>query len=309
MHVLLLGHTGFLGKNILKYCLSKKITVTRISSKECDLKNYNEVFKCFKELKEIDLILNCAANVGSVHYVTKHAAEVITENSLISINIYKATQKYHSLATIVNPLGNCAYPSTSTLQKEDEWLNGEVHKSVFAFGNFKRFLYYLSKSYKMEYDLKSINLIYPNIFGPGDSNDPHKVHALNGMIIRMLEAQRKNEETFEVWGTGKPIREWLYIDDACKTIVDAFEILNESIEPINIAQGKGYSISETAQLIAKGVGFKGEIVFNNRYQDGDPIKILDNTLFSQRFNNHKFVDHYQGIIKTINYYKNKYYNY
>jgi len=304
MHILLLGHTGFLGKNISRYCLDKDFKVTKISSKECDLKNYNEVFECFKELKGIDLILNCAANVGSVHYVTKHAAEVFTENSLISINVYKAMQRYHSDSTIVNPLGNCAYPSNSNLQKEEEWLNGEVHQSVFAFGNYKRFLYYLSKSYKIEYDIKSINLIYPNMYGPGDSNDPHKVHALNGMIIRMLESKRKNEKTFEVWGTGKPIREWLYIDDACKTIIESFNKLKESIEPINIAQGKGYSIEETAQLIAKGVGFRGEIVFNDNYQDGDPIKIMDNKLFNKIFTNHKFEDHYQGIIKTINYYKN-----
>ena len=306
MHILLLGHTGFLGKNILKYSIERDFKVTQISSKECDLKNYNEVFECFKELKGIDLIINCAANVGSVHYVTKHAADVITENSLISINIYKAAQKYLANSTIINPLGNCAYPAHSTLQKEKEWLNGEVHQSVFAFGNFKRFLYYLSKSYKIEYNVKTINLIYPNIYGPGDSDDPNKVHALNGMIIRMLEASRNDEKTFEVWGTGKPIREWLYIDDASKTIFESFNILNESIEPINIAQGKGYSIAETAQLIAKGIGFKGKIVFNDSYQDGDPIKILDNTLFKKMFKDHKFEDHYRGIIKTINYYKNKY---
>ena len=201
MRFLILGHTGFVGKNLFKYLSNRGHHVVGISRKQCDLRVYPEVNQKFKEAAsgfgEFDAIFNCAANVGSVHYVTAKAADVISDNSLMALNMYKAVLQNFPTAIVVNPLSNCSYVNGTEIQDEEKWLDGDVHPSVFSFGNFKRVLYYISKCYKMQHNIKSINLMFPGIYGPGDSTDPNKVHALNGMIIRMLDAVKKKDEEFE----------------------------------------------------------------------------------------------------------------
>ena len=145
--------------------------------------------------------------------------------------------------------------------------------------------------------------MFSGIYGPGDSTDPNKVHALNGMIIRMLESMDAKHDSFEIWGTGKPVREWIYIDDVCKIMLQSLSCDSEMIEPLNIAQGKGFSIAETAGCISKSTGFEGELTFNTKYQDGAPIKILSDDRFKEVFPNYKYHNHQAGIDKTVEYYK------
>jgi len=306
MRFLVLGHTGFVGKNLFKYLSNLGHNVAGLSSEQCDLRNYSEVNQKFKEASngygEFDAIFNCAANVGSVHYVTARAADVISDNSLMALNMYKAVLENFPTTTVVNPLSNCSYVNGTEIQNEEKWLDGDVHPSVFSFGNFKRVLYYISKCYKMQHNIKSINLMFPGIYGPGDSTDPNKVHALNGMIIRMLDAVKNQDEEFEIWGTGKPIREWIYIDDVCKILINSLN-LDEVIEPVNIAQGKGFTIAETAACISTAIGYEGELTFNTDYQDGAPIKILEMGKFKDMFKNYVFYNHQEGVSQTVQYYK------
>tara|TARA_R110002020_G_scaffold314362_2_gene529550 strand:+ start:1051 stop:1983 length:933 start_codon:yes stop_codon:yes gene_type:complete len=306
MRFLILGHTGFVGKNLFKYLNNRGYHVVGISREQCDLRVYPEVNQKFKEVAsrfgEFDAIFNCAANVGSVHYVTAKAADVISDNSLMALNMYKAVLQNFPAAIVVNPLSNCSYVDGTEIQDEEKWLDGDVHPSVFSFGNFKRVLYYISKCYKTQYNIKSINLMFSGIYGPGDSTNPNKVHALNGMIIRMLDAVKKKDEEFEIWGTGKPVREWIYIDDVCKILLNSLNT-KEIIEPINIAQGNGFTIAETAACISKAIGYEGKLTFNTKYQDGAPIKILGMGKFKNLFKDYIFYNHQEGVNHTVEYYK------
>jgi GDP-L-fucose synthase len=128
------------------------------------------------------------------------------------------------------------------------------------------------------------------------------VHALNGMIIRMLDAVKKKDEEFEIWGTGKPVREWIYIDDVCKILLNSLNT-KEIIEPINIAQGNGFTIAETAACISKAIGYEGKLTFNTKYQDGAPIKILGMGKFKNLFKDYIFYNHQEGVNHTVEYYK------
>jgi GDP-L-fucose synthase len=112
----------------------------------------------------------------------------------------------------------------------------------------------------------------------------------------MLQAKQRDDKTFEVWGSGKPIREWIYSEDFASLLL-SFTEKEEHIEPVNMAQGKGYSIKETAEIIKKIIGFEGEIVFNTAYPDGDPVKIMGNPI------DFKFTDHEEAIGRTVKYYK------
>lgn len=306
LKILVLGGSGFVGKNVLSHlATTPEHTVISASRKESvDISNY-EVFKEFLQKTRPDVIINCAAHVGSLHYVTTYAADVISDNIQMSLNIYKAVAAVCPQTKIINPLSNCSYPGTSDIQLEAEWWNGEVHDSVFSYGNSKRFLYVISKCYEKQYGIKTANFLIPNTFGPGDATDPNKTHALNGMIIRMLEAQKRQDSTFEIWGTGNPVREWAYIDDVVQILIAGITTSENLVYPINLAQNKGYTIKQSAEFIAEAVGFKGSLLFNTKYADGAPVKILDDQKFRKIFPDFSFFDHKQGIKNTVEYYRSQ----
>ena len=118
----------------------------------------------------------------------------------------------------------------------------------------------------------------------------------------MLEAKSKGDNEFVVWGTGSPIREWAYIDDFVEVLVRCLKI--EGMEfPVNMGQGNGYSIKESAELIRKACNFEGKIVFDTNYKDGDPVKIVDGNKFDKTFENFEFYNHFEGILNTVKYYE------
>lgn len=302
MKVLILGSTGFIGKNLKKRLINDNFDVyTAERSSGIDVRDYSQIYTIINKIRP-KVIYNLASHGGSVHYVRTKAADVYHDNVQMALNLYKAVHEIDKDIKIIQPFSNCSYPGTSNLQKEEEWLDGDVHPSVFSFGNSKRSIFYLSKCYKEQYDIRSVNVLFPNTYGPGDSEDPNHTHALNGMIIRMLAAKENGDEEFVVWGTGSPIREWAYIDDFIEVLVRCLDI--EGLEyPVNMGQGKGYSIKESAELIKSACDFEGKITFDTSYRDGDPIKVVDGTKFNKVFKDFEFFDHYEGIIEAVKYYK------
>ena len=266
MKILVLGGHGFVGKHIVNVLNKMEHEVHPISWRDgIDLRDYTKTENCFKEINP-DVIINCAAHVGSLHYVKTYAADVFYDNAqIVALNVYNVAAKVCPDARIINPLVNCSYPGDSDIQREIDWWVNEVHESVFSYGNAKRFIYVISKCYNKQNGPKSINFLIPNTFGPGDSTDPNKTHALNGIIIRMIKAERNGDAEFEVWGTGSPVREWAYIDDVVNIIREGIYTKEDLIYPVNLAQNKGYSVKESAEMIADSVGFKGKLTFNAGY--------------------------------------------
>jgi GDP-L-fucose synthase len=302
MKIIILGGSGFIGKNLVnKLKETEHVVYIYSRSTGLDLTNIEQTKEIFRKIKP-DAIVNCAAHAGSLHYVTSYAATVVNDNMRMSLNIYQAVAECCPNARIINPLSNCSYPGDVNIHSEPDWWKGEVHSSVYSYGNSKRFIYVLACCYKIQYNIKTINFLVPNTFGPGDHINPNKCHAINGMMIRMINATKNNDKEFEIWGTGSPIREWGYVDDIVSFLIKGLTIEEDLIYPINIAQNKGYSIKESAGLIAKAIGFKGKLIFNIKYQDGAPIKILDDKKFRQLFPDYQFFDHKEGIKKTIEYY-------
>jgi GDP-L-fucose synthase len=301
--ILVLGGTGFLGQHVVKMLKEKEYEVFSISRKEgTDITKIGE-FKA--KLAEImpDAIINCAAHVGSVHYATQFAGDVIHDNMLIVLNIYDAVKEICPETKIINPISNCSYPGEANTHFEPDWEMGPVHDSVLAYASVRRMIYAFAESYRKQYQIKSVNWLIANAYGPGDYTDPNKVHAMNGIIIRLMKAQKNNDKTFEIWGTGKPIREWVYIEDVAKILVESLD-LNERVYPLNFAQNKAYSIAEIAEIAAKILEFDIEFVFNTKYADGAPFKILDDRQFREKYPDFKFTPIETGIRNTIEYYKN-----
>ena len=151
--------------------------------------------------------------------------------------------------------------------------------------------------------IKTTNFIIPNAYGPGDTLDPFKAHAINGMVIRLIKATRSNDPTFVIWGSGKPVREWAFVDDVSKLLILSINHDELLLDPINLGQGVGVSIFESAQTITEILNFEVEFSFDKSYQDGTPKKIMDGAKFKTTFPDFQFTDHRKGLEKTIKYYQ------
>jgi GDP-L-fucose synthase len=157
-------------------------------------------------------------------------------------------------------------------------------------------------AYKQARGFNSIHLVLPNLYGPGDHFDPIRSHALGALIQKVVDASRSGAETVEIWGTGRPIREWGFVSDAAEGIIRAMEKYDD-IEILNIGQGKGYSVTEIAEMIRDAVGWKGEFVYDPSKPDGAPKKILDVEKMKRVLGWEPRMDIRQGIRETVAWYQ------
>lgn len=308
-NILLLGATGFAGRNI-SLNLQAKQNVELIQSSRslgCDLLDAEQTRSLIARTRP-QFIINCAAHVGSLNYVTQMAADVIRDNSLMILNLYEALAKESPDSVLINPLANCAYPSQAVTFSEDEWMNGHLHRSVLSYGASKRLLWHVGESYAMQHGIKSIYLFVPNMYGPFDSTDPNKAHALDALISKFVKAGKKNEREIEIWGTGIAVREWLFAEDFARVLhlIISGQVSIGLDEPLNIGQNFGLSVRELAQLINSKFGNRFSIRWNHQMPDGSPRKVMDERRFKRVFGHFDFTPLELGIDKTIAYYQSIY---
>lgn len=303
MKILVIGGNGFVGKNVTAVLRRKGHEVSPMSRRNgLDLMDTSSVRTVLERIMP-DAIFNCAAHVGSVHYVMQNAAAVAHDNVQMALNLYKLVEQTCPQAHVVNPLSNCSYPGDADVHYEPDWWHGEVHHSVFAYANAKRFIYVLARCYQSQHKIRSSNILVPNAFGVGDHLDTNRTHAISGMIVRMIKARRERAPRFEVWGSGTPVREWGYIDDVTEIMSRVLDLDEDLVYPVNIAQNHGSAIRETAEAIRKAVGYNGELWFNTEYEDGAPRKVLDDRRFRELFPDFIFTEHEEAVRRTVAYYE------
>ena len=304
MRIIIFGGSGFLGSALAntyrKMGFEDVFQLSRINN--VDLTKLEVTTNTIKEYKP-DIIVNCTAYVGSVHYGMGHPAEIVYINSVMTLNLYKAIEESKIDVTVINPIPNCTYPSNADIQKEENWWDGSPHYSALSYASARRIIYPISLAFHQQHGIKSKNFLLCGLYGPGNHIDENRIHALDGLIVRMTRAKMNNDKLFEVWGTGKPVREWCFINDIAELICRGSFLEKEIIYPINIGQQKGYSISDTVDMIKKALSFKGKIYFNKEYEDGALKKILSNKNFKKIFPNYKFTHINDGIQLSVNYYK------
>ena len=299
------GGTGFLGKRIIKRLDEEKIPcITTSLSLGVDFRDYNQTEKYFLKEKP-DILINCAAYVGGILFGMEHEGEIYFNNTLINLNLFECARKF-GIKKIINPISNCSYPDIVQKDfKEDEWWNGPLHRSVLVYGFVKKATWVMSIAYKTQYDLNSINLLIPNMYGPGDHFNEIRSHALGALIMKISNARENNIDKVTVWGTGNPIREWLYVDDCVEAFMRSLKIGYEE-DPINIGQGIGISIKDLAFMIKEIVGYHGELIFDNSRPDGAPYKIMNSDRCRKIFDWCPDTELENGIRETVKwYYKNK----
>lgn len=295
------GGTGFLGKRVIKRLEEEGMNFAIASrSMGVEFRDKNQTEKFFGKERP-NVVINCAAYVGGIKFGLEHEGEIFYNNVLMNTNLIEYARKYN-VKRYINPISNCSYPNIVQKDfKEDEWWNGPLHPSVLVYGFVKKATWVQSYAYHRQYGMDFINFLVPNMYGPGDHFDEVRSHALGALIMKIVKAKEENLPEVIVWGTGKPIREWVYVDDCVEAFIRALEI-PPVLEPINIGQGVGISIADLAKTIKRIVGYKGKLVFDTSKPDGAPYKVMNVDKMKKIFNWTPPTKLEEGIKKTVDWY-------
>lgn len=305
--IAVLGGTGFVGRNMCAVLREAGITPAVTSlSRGVDLRDSVQAADYFAQTKP-SVIVNCAARVGSLNFVTQHAADVIVDNSRMIVSLYEAVARACPKALIINPIANCAYPNHDKDFVEDNWWDGHLHPSVLAYGVTRRHLWAVGRSFEMQHGIRSVSLLVPNMYGPHDSTDPNKTHALNALISKFVAAAHTTRRV-QVWGSGIAIREWLYAADFGRLVAEYIPNQRKYPlnEPINVAQNFGLSVRELVDLIASRFDVEFEITYDASRPDGAPRKVMDDRKFRKVFPDFQFTSLEAGIAETVKFYQSIY---
>lgn len=266
------GHRGLVGSAIVRNLEAKGYTnIICRTHKELDLTN-QEAVRNFFEIEKPEYVFLAAAKVGGINANNVYPADFIYENLMIQNNVIKAAHDFNVTKLLF--LGStCIYPKMAPQPiKEEYLLTGSLEETNEAYAVAKIAGLEMCKFFKRQYGDNFISCMPTNLYGPNDNFDLQSSHVMPALIRKFHEAKVKNEETVEVWGTGTPLREFLYVDD----MADACVFLMENYDGeqhVNIGTGVEVSIRELAETIKDVVGFDGELRFNTDMPDGTPRKL------------------------------------
>lgn len=266
------GHRGLVGSAIVRNLEAKgyKNIICR-THKELDLTN-QEAVRAFFEEEKPEYVFLAAAKVGGIHANNTYPADFIYDNLMIQNNVIKAAHDFKVKKLLF--LGStCIYPKMAPQPiKEEYLLTGSLEETNEAYAVAKIAGLEMCKFFKRQYGDNFISCMPTNLYGPNDNFDLKNSHVLPALIRKFHEAKINNSEVVEVWGTGNPLREFLYVDD----MADACVFLMENYDGeqhVNIGTGEEVSIRELAETVKEVVGFEGELVFNTDMPDGTPRKL------------------------------------
>jgi len=270
------GGDGFLGRHLVRRLEGYGARVFVPRKRDYDLTTLDAGLRCLLE-HPCDVLIHAAAYYGGIGINQSQPATLYYTNLVMGANLMEAARlakvgKFVAIGTA------CSYPGylDGSLKEDDLWA-GACHASVVNYGITKKMMAVQAQAYKKQYGLDSIHLILTNLYGPGDSYNPERSHVVAALVRKFVEADMAGASSIEVWGTGRPVREFLYVEDCADAIVLAAERYDDAATPLNIGTGVGTSIRELAETIHAVVGCKGRIAWDADRPDGAAMKVLDVT--------------------------------
>ena len=299
----MLGSNGLVGSSISKTLKDSDLVSDLILStrKQVNLFSFKETSNLISESSP-DIIINSAAKVGGIYANNTKRADFIIDNLKINLNVLESCIPNNKIK-IINLGSSCIYPLNATNPiKEKDFMNGSLEPTNSPYAMAKLSAIEIGRAMKSQYGHAIINLMPTNLYGPNDNFSEKESHVIPGLIKRMYEAKLNNQNEFHIWGTGKPLREFLYVDDLSKSIE---YIIRNNINDdlLNIGSGEEITIFDLARKIRNVVNFKGELVFDDSKPDGNPRKFLD----SSKINNYGWVPEVtlnEGLEKTFKWFIN-----
>ncbi len=302
-NILLTGGNGFLGRYVKEQLIQLKPRSILIpDSKKDDLRIVKNVKRL---LKDIDIVIHLAANVGGIEYNKNYPGTLFYENLIMGTQLMEEARKASVIKFVA--LGTiCAYPKFAPIpfKEEDIW-NGYPEETNAPYGLAKKMLLVQSQAYRAQFNFNSIYLLPVNLYGPGDNFNEKSSHVIPALIKKIELAKNNNIPVVEVWGTGNATREFLYVEDCARAIVLA-TARYESSEPVNLGAGFEISIKELALKIKKICNYKGELKFDAKMPDGQPRRMLDTKRAVKGFGFKAVTPFSTGLKNTVEWYKKNY---
>jgi len=281
LKVLLFGSKGLVGSSLAKTLKkSEKISELILSTRnDTDLFVFEETQKLIKE-KKPDVIINAAAKVGGIVANNSFRTQFIIENLKINMNILESAVPFPEIK-IINLGSSCIYPlNAQTPIKENQIMTGLLEPTNSPYSMAKLSAIEIGRAISSQYGHTILNLMPTNLYGPNDNFSENSSHVIPGFFSRMYLKKINNENDFSIWGTGKPLREFLYVDELSEAIEF---LLDKEVEHdlLNIGSGEEVSIKDLALKIKELVKYDGEIRYDLTKPDGNPRKLIDSTLINE----------------------------
>ena len=270
------GHTGMVGSAICKRLEHGGVIVLKKTSKELDLRDQLSTNNWLQESKP-DAVIIAAAKVGGIHANNTYPAEFIYDNLTIASNLIHSSYRV-GVKKLIFLGSSCIYPKFAEQPiQESSLLTSPLEPTNEAYAIAKIAALKLCQYYRKQYNVDYHSVMPCNLFGEGDNYHPDNSHVLPGLIRRFHEAKINNKQDVTMWGTGTPLREFLFAGDLAKIIV---KLLAKTDLPdwLNIGSDDEYTIRELAEMVKNVVGFEGDIILDSTKPDGTPRKKMDNTL-------------------------------
>jgi GDP-L-fucose synthase len=300
--VIVTGGAGFLGSYVvekLKERGCKNIFVPLVE--DYDLTKEKNVIRLYQGYPA-DIVIHLAAVVGGIGANRENPGKFYYDNLVMGAMLMEYARqfkvdKFVALGTI------CAYPKFTPVPfKEEDLWNGYPEETNSPYGLAKKMMLVQSQSYRAQYGFNSIFLLPLNLYGPGDNFDPKSSHVIPALVRKFMEAKDRGEEEVVCWGTGKPTRGFLDVEDAAEGILLATEKYNKS-DPVNLGTDLEISVKDLSELIGRLCGFAGKISWDKSKPDGQPRRKLDTSRAEREFGFKARMDFEEGLKRTIEWYR------
>jgi len=274
--IFIAGHNGMVGSAIERKLIQEGFkNILTFSSKELDLRDQLSVEEFYKKEKP-DFVILAAAKVGGIHANNKYKAEFIYDNLMIESNVIHFAHK-NNVKKLLFLGSSCIYPKESLQPiKEEYLLSGQLEPTNKPYAIAKIAGIELCKSYREQYGCNFISAMPTNLYGTNDNYHFENSHVIPALLRKVVLAKKNNDSFVTVWGSGKPRRDFLNVDDlanACYLLMNKYD----EAEPINIGSGSDISITELINIIMEELDYNGEIKFDKSKPDGTMLKLLDNS--------------------------------
>jgi GDP-L-fucose synthase len=300
MRIYVAGHRGLVGSALVREIEKHpEHTWSGKSRSELNLLDRRSVFE-FLSSEKPDAVIMAAAKVGGIMANSSFPVEFLSENLQIETNILDGAHAAN-IERLLFLGSSCIYPKLSPQPiKEEYLLTGSLESTNEPYALAKISGLKLVEAYRKQYKRKWISVMPPNVYGPGDNFDTETSHVLPALIKKFHEAKVKGATSVTVWGSGKPMREFLYSDDLANACIFLLRNYDDDYH-VNVGTGTEISIAELASTIAEVVGFSGEVVFDKSKPDGTPRKLLDVTRI-QRLGWKSTIDLKGGLVSLYDWY-------
>jgi GDP-L-fucose synthase len=300
--ILVTGGSGFLGTHVVEELRARGATdIVVPRSSEHDLTDAAATRALFERVRP-DLVFHLAAKVGGIGANRRHPGTFFRDNMAMGLHVLEVARQVGTGKVVV--AGTiCAYPKFAPVpfREEDLW-NGYPEETNAPYGVAKKALLVMAQAYRQEFGSNFVVLFPVNLYGPRDNFDLEDSHVIPAMIRKFLEARARGAATVTLWGDGSPTREFLYVTDAARGLVDAGERYDDG-EPVNLGAGFEISMKDLAEKIAAATGYQGALQWDTSRPNGQPRRMLDVSRARERFGFEARTSLDEGLARTIEWYR------